>query len=248
MKKYCHITDFERDCIATWNAQGVSNKKIGERLDRSTPTIGREIKRNSFYGKHYVAIHAKQKAHERQVAAKKRHPLKSPRIYAYVIDRLKQGWSPEQIAGRAQLHSGTQVISYETIYQFVYSDHPQAKRLELWKYLPRKQKRRRRKGGRGAHKVRIPDRVSIHNRPTHIETRHDFGHWEADTIIGTQIQGKVIHTEVERKTRYIKAKVIASKKMLEAIEDEAIQQLTNVAMLPGVIDPVIALPDAHYGY
>ena len=46
----------------------------------------------------------------------------------------------------------------------------------------------------------------------------------------------------------VNGKVIASKKMLEAIEEEAIQQLTNVAMLPGVIDPVIALPDAHLGY
>lgn len=46
----------------------------------------------------------------------------------------------------------------------------------------------------------------------------------------------------------VNGKVIASKKMLDAIEEEAIQQLTNVAMLPGVIDPVIALPDAHYGY
>ena len=46
----------------------------------------------------------------------------------------------------------------------------------------------------------------------------------------------------------VDAKVIASKKMLESIEDEAIQQLTNVAMMPGVIEPVIALPDAHWGY
>lgn len=46
----------------------------------------------------------------------------------------------------------------------------------------------------------------------------------------------------------VNGKIIASKKMLDAIEEEAIQQLTNVAMLPGVIDPVIALPDAHLGY
>jgi len=46
----------------------------------------------------------------------------------------------------------------------------------------------------------------------------------------------------------VDAKIIASKHMLEFIEDEAIQQLTNVAMLPGVIEPVIAMPDAHWGY
>jgi tRNA-splicing ligase RtcB len=36
--------------------------------------------------------------------------------------------------------------------------------------------------------------------------------------------------------------------MLESIEDEAIQQLTNVAMLPGVVEPVVGLPDMHWGY
>lgn len=46
----------------------------------------------------------------------------------------------------------------------------------------------------------------------------------------------------------VDAKIISSKKMLDAIENEAVQQLTNVATLPGVIEPVIAMPDAHWGY
>ncbi|MBN2566915.1 RtcB family protein [Candidatus Woesearchaeota archaeon] len=46
----------------------------------------------------------------------------------------------------------------------------------------------------------------------------------------------------------VDAKVIASARMLDAIEEEAVQQLTNVAMLPGVVSPVIAMPDAHWGY
>lgn len=95
-------------------------------------------------------------------------------------------WSPEQIAGRAQVQSGHHVISYETIYQFMYSSHSESRRLELWKYLPRKQKRRRKKNGRSAQRVRIPDRVSIHHRPSHVEQRSKFGHWEADTLLKTQ--------------------------------------------------------------
>jgi len=46
----------------------------------------------------------------------------------------------------------------------------------------------------------------------------------------------------------VDAKIIASEKMLHAIEDEAVMQLTNVAMLPGVVEPVVAMPDAHWGY
>ena len=46
----------------------------------------------------------------------------------------------------------------------------------------------------------------------------------------------------------VDAKIIASKKMMNVIEDEAINQLTNVTMLPGVENPVIGLPDMHWGY
>ena len=46
----------------------------------------------------------------------------------------------------------------------------------------------------------------------------------------------------------VKAKIIANTKILQAIEDDAIEQLTNVACLPGVIEPVIGLPDMHWGY
>ncbi len=51
-----------------------------------------------------------------------------------------------------------------------------------------------------------------------------------------------------RKGMNVDGKIVASKDMLNYIEDEAVQQLTNVAMLPGIIEPVCAMPDAHWGY
>jgi tRNA-splicing ligase RtcB len=44
------------------------------------------------------------------------------------------------------------------------------------------------------------------------------------------------------------AKIFANQAIMDAMEDDAIQQLTNVAMLPGVVEPVCAMPDAHIGY
>lgn len=46
----------------------------------------------------------------------------------------------------------------------------------------------------------------------------------------------------------VDAKIIANQKILGAIEEDAVQQLTNVACLPGVVEPVIGLPDMHWGY
>lgn len=206
---YKHITDHERDLIATWHAEGVSNKDIAKRIKRDTTTIGRELKRNSFQGEHYIAIHAAKKAQEREQGAKKRHPLKNSAVYSYVTEKLGDGWSPEEIAGRLKRNHGRTIICHETIYQFIYSDHPEAHRLKLWEYLPRKQKKRKRQNGRSVHKIRIPDRVSIHKRPKVIEMRKQFGHWEGDSIIG---KGKKtgIHTEVERMTRYLKAYLLSA--------------------------------------
>jgi tRNA-splicing ligase RtcB len=51
-----------------------------------------------------------------------------------------------------------------------------------------------------------------------------------------------------RKEMNVAGKLIANKAIYEAMEDGAIEQLSNVCCLPGVIEPVVALPDAHFGY
>ena len=51
-----------------------------------------------------------------------------------------------------------------------------------------------------------------------------------------------------RKEMRVDARIIANQKILDVIEEDAIQQLTNVATLPGVINPVVGLPDMHWGY
>ncbi len=51
-----------------------------------------------------------------------------------------------------------------------------------------------------------------------------------------------------REKMRVNAKLISTDKILEAAEDEAIKQLTNVACLPGVVEPVYGMPDIHWGY
>lgn len=46
----------------------------------------------------------------------------------------------------------------------------------------------------------------------------------------------------------VKATFYANKLIFDSIEDTAVQQLTNVACLPGIIEPVIGMPDMHWGY
>jgi len=205
----------ERDKIAVWFSKGLSIREISRRLKRNPSTICRELKRNRF-GNGYVAIHAQRVSSQRKSKTNKTHPQKSPWIYSYVLEKLGQGWSPEQISGRLKVKHGRSIIHWETIYRWIYD--PNLKDKRLWEYLPRKQKKRKKKYGRKTQRITIPNRVSIHLRHKSVEKRKSFGHWEGDSIIGRQTKSKVIHTEVERKTRYLQAQVIASKSALDTIE------------------------------
>ena len=206
MVKREKLTDVERDQIAVFVSRGIGVREIGRALDREHSTISREIKRNRF-GQSYVAIHAQHLSEKRKSNAGRRCPLKDTQTYAYILEKLKEGWSPEQIAGRLKFERGERIICHETIYQFIYKKT--LKEDRLWEYLPRKQKHRRKKYGRKSQRVRIPDRVSIHLRPEEINMRQVVGHWEGDTVEGKgHTDG--IHTEVERVSRYFMAKKVKS--------------------------------------
>lgn len=201
--KHIKLTKVERTLIARWK-EGVSNKQIAKRLHRAVSTIGREIERNSFRdtltGKRfYEPLYAQGKAEERKERAwGVKHPLKNRHVYAYTLDKLRRGWSPEQISGRLRLehpNNAHRHIHYESIYRFIY--HPDNKDKGLWEYLRRKQKRRRRKNGRSSQRVCIPDRVSIHQRPEAIDLRREIGHWEGDSLVGKERRSG-LHTEYER--------------------------------------------------
>lgn len=197
--KHTKITASERKLIAAWLQQGVSNKEIGRRLGRHPTSVTNEMKRNRFQRDIYEPMHAQAKAKERQQHAwQAKHPLKNHDVYAYVLSHLRAGWSPEQIAGRLSLNHPDDLhwhICTETIYQFIY--HKRNRPYQWWEYLRRKQQRRRTQGGRKAHRIRIPDRISIHLRPAIVGKRTEFGHWEGDTLVGKgRISG--LHTAYER--------------------------------------------------
>jgi len=199
--------------MAQWKNQGWSNRKIGKLLGRSVSSIGREIKRNSFQSKEarfYEPLHAQGQAEARKKKAwGAKQPLKNGKVYAYVLAKLRDGWSPEQIAGRLRndhKEDKSWWICHETIYRFVY--HSDNKDQSWWEYLRRKQKKRRKRSGRKVHRVRIPDRISIHLRPKVIDKRKQIGHWEGDSIVGKgHLNG--LHTEYERVSSLTRLEKIA---------------------------------------
>ena len=150
-----------------------------------------------------------RKADRRRAKARRPYRLASERLWAWTAERLRRGWSPLPICGRLRLeHPGDETMRCcpETLYRWVYADRT---RRERWaRCLPRGHRRRRRARGRGVARIRIPGRTPIRERPYEPSDRSRCGEWEADSVIGA---GCNLHTEVERRTRFLMARIVPDK-------------------------------------
>lgn len=121
----------------------------------------------------------------------------------FIIDRLKEGWSPQQIAGRLKKSAGRCIVSHETIYSYIYSQS--GKQEKLYQLLHKKRRFRypriRRKRQKSALET---EKIRIDKRDETINQRQTFGHWEGDLLMFTKHNPNLI-TLRERKSRYIVA-------------------------------------------
>jgi len=223
-KHYDQFILDERIEISRLRADGISATQIGEVLGRHRGTIYRELARNRLPKSGYkpaMADHMAFARRKRCSMIERLSPLKTT-----VDDRLAMGWSPEQIAGRLKLEAAQHTVSHESIYRYIY--RPKVRKQRLYRYLPRAKAKR----GRRYFKRRrnpIPDRLCIANRPQHIETRIEFGHWEGDLMQFRTQRGNLL-TLCERKTRFSLTFPLPSK----AAEPTA----------QAVVDRITALPPA----
>jgi IS30 family transposase len=202
-KQYNQLTLSERDKISAMLYERYSLSQIGLALGRSKSTISREIRRNaSPEYQCYLSHRAHGRAEQRRTKSSSRPRLKNKEIRTFVESRLREGWSPEQIAGRLSRVHPHLSISHEAIYQYIY-DAKTPSRLELIGWLRRAHRKRKNKGiGRKARKTKIPNRISIEQRPVSVETRKQAGHWEGDCLVSRKSQ-VALHSLVERKSRFV---------------------------------------------
>ena len=185
---------------------------IARAIRRPKSTISRELSRNRLPSGRYSPLHAAgayQLRRRREALIEKDRALRS-----FVLDRLAEGWTPEQIAGwlKAGNERRLRAVGCETIYAFIYRAAQKAE--QLWRYLTRRHKRRRPRRSRPSRDT-IKDRVSIHERPENIDARTEAGHWEGDLIIYKRTRPVlVLH---ERKSRVTLAARLVGKTAAETI-------------------------------
>lgn len=201
---YKRVSSEERELIAKGLAKNQSLREIARRLKRAPSTIFREISRLSQGIENYSVIASDADAKDKQKTRVQGKKKIIGALKKLVDSFLKKRWSPEQISCYLKLSqtNTSMQISYETIYQYIYSQ-PQKKRKILVFSLRQKKKKRRRRNPKYEQRGKIKNAISIHERAKEVEERKTFGHWEGDLIIGKNHK-TAIGTLVERKSRLVK--------------------------------------------
>ena len=209
MKAYGHLTYEERDRIALLRSAGLSPAEIGREIGRPGCTVGRELERNCNCDGAYRPVSAEG----RYLARRHRHRILDDNLElaSFVVERLHEGWTPEQISGwLAAGNEDLPSISFESIYDWIYG--PTQKAEKLWKLLPRKRAKRGRRTRRNARNT-IVDRRSIHDRPEDVESRETVGHWEGYLMICNRTRPILVLKE--RKSRFVIAAKLSGKTAAE---------------------------------
>lgn len=198
MEQYHQLARAERYSIAAMRRQGLAARVIALRLDRHVSTIYREIKRNATT---HDGAYRPEKA--QSYAQARRSRCRSKPQYSHQemqdVDRLlRRDFSPEQAAG--VLRACGWRISHQTIYRHVWRDR--ALQGDLWKHLRVAPKARRKRYGSQDSRGVLPGKRHISERPIAAQRRSRRGHWEGDTVMGSDMRHCVL-TLVDRKTGFV---------------------------------------------
>ena len=207
------LTLAEREEISRGLVAERSIRSIASSLGRDPSTVSREIDRNGGY-RRYRAARAEKRAWKEALRPKPCKLAVHPCLRQAVERKLKHNWAPEQIAGwlkRTYPDNEAYHVSHETIYRSLFVQARCVLKKELIKHLRtgRPIRRSRQATAKTDSRGRIPDMVSIRERPASVEDRAVPGHWEGDLIAGSN--NTYVATLVERSSRYVMLVKVASK-------------------------------------
>ena len=201
---YRHLSIDERESILKMRSEQKDMTHIAELIGRDKGTISRELSRNLSSTGEYKPHLAQRYYTKRRDASKQPYRIEqNGRLRQYVRNKLKQYWSPEQIAARLEIDhpdAPQMRISPLVIYNWVQRDKNTGGKL--YKYLRQGHRKRRKKRGSLNNQGQIPERRPISERPKAVDKREELGHWEGDTVVGKS-HGSFVASHVERKSRYL---------------------------------------------
>jgi IS30 family transposase len=214
---YTQLSQDERYYISRMHAKKVSFSQIARDLGRAKSTVTREFNRNQRPSGRYAAF----VAHSYATARRRRSRRGShfpPDCWQLVFSLLREKWSPEQIADYLEVN-GLYSISFQSIYRIIRIDRRRGGFLFTdLRIMP---KPRRKCYGTLDSRGVLRGKRLISERPSYINDRLEFGHWEGDTVMGRD-RHQCFLTLVERKSGFnktVKIKNRTAKNVTKALID-----------------------------
>jgi IS30 family transposase len=197
----------DREEISRGLVNNETFEQIAKRLGKDKSTISYEVNRVGMSKETY----RDHKAHwfsqkQRKQQGRKSKLRENAELRALIHKQLKLRWSPQQIVQflkKDYTRRKDMQVSHETIYTYLYVLPRGALKKELLSYLRQQRKYRRKRNNRAKeldNRGKIPEMISIEERPKEVEKRTVPGHWEGDIILGKWKQS-ALGTLVERTTR-----------------------------------------------
>lgn len=232
-KTYKHLDSTERALIQIGLEQGCSLRSIARSLNRPVSSVSRELHRNGWVSPScqagqkgrrpvaggYNAMRADRRARQNvQQPRRAKRLIPGETLWGEVVSLLQAGNSPEQVSAalkRMNPKEPQYQVSHETIYTAIYAMPRGELRKEMVALLRQSRKQRRPRTRGTDRRGRIPNMVSIHERPPEVDERLVPGHWEGDLIKGAR-NASAVGTLVERSTLFV-----ALAKVDRASADEA---------------------------
>lgn len=192
---YAHLTRDQRIVIEHGLKTGATKAQIARDIGVHRSTLTREPKRNTAshlpYAVDIAEYHAKRRWEDAN--GKRQKILAGSPLETFVRKKLRERWSPEEIASRWNEERGTSEVCMQTVYTWI-GNH-----REFRQYLLLGKKRRRKQKFK---KILIPNKRMIDTRPASVDARNTLGHWEGDTIV-SKCKKQSIATFAERKSGYL---------------------------------------------
>ncbi len=218
VKTYRHLSLEERSLIQTQLELGLKPAAIARSLNRPASTVSRELRRNGWKrpkakrGRGRPALadgYRSEAAHKRArtcstIPRVVRRLRPGTPLWDHVVGLMQERYSPEQIADILAVvyaDSPPMQVSHETIYTAIYAMPRGELRTAVIGWLRFGHAKRRPRARGEDRRGRIPDMVSIHDRPPEVQERLVPGHWEGDLIKGAYNRSAV-GTLVERTTLF----------------------------------------------
>ena len=231
------LTSVQREWIEFLNNKGHGPREIARFLKRDHTIVSRELKRNTKPGKKYSAVTAQKLADLKAKKTNKRKLDKDRELHDYVVKKIKEGFSPDEVSGELKSFPTDNLkgktISYEAIYDYIYNG--EGKWESLYQHLRKKHRKRKIRHSRKSHKIRIPERISIHLRPSVINLRKRAGDWETDSVKFKK-QKASLSVQYERKLMLVRIHKVkdgtaeetqtAISKSIESLPNELFKSLT----------------------